>query len=181
MQLAAYVEFGDPLVRATYFLEADSFLAPFVTRTLASTLAACEAFQAGEHPHVSRVAKQLREEDPTCPCSEADMINYAVATTTEALQKIQAMLAFEGKAARFRECHAVFKACELLIPELVLAQSPDVTIGRCPELLLIPGVDQGTIDGCIIELGHYRECAGKRAASEALLAVDMALPGKCCE
>lgn len=135
LEMAAVVDAGAVLVKATYNLEGDGFLAPQAFGWMSGALNHLEQFRAGQHPNVSEFVR----DDP-------HFLEAARSVVTPALTYLKATISKEPIASSLR----LFRALRMLDP--VQAKSIAIDISVLGEF---PAFTKDLCDAMQQETGEY--------------------------
>ena len=143
LELAAMIDIGKHLVRATYALEGDG---PLVLTTYEKLQAVTSAFAVAERPNLRAVAQRLAEKNRgmNAAALEAEAMQGAKPAINWFLQKFNLALG---------ETVAAFKKARIFDP--VVAQGLDITVNGVRQLRCFPFFTDDILDGLAEELPLY--------------------------
>ena len=151
IELAAIVDYGEPFVKACYFLEGDGPLALMCYEQIEKVKA---SVQAAYHPNVRAIATQLSGKAPGDPLHE-QWITYAKNCVQPGLSYFHLQL-----STSLKKSLEVCKAFQLFSPQKAYTMQPDAS--KIDQLLsCVPFLNNsGTLNALKAELPTYLSKAG---------------------
>ena len=161
LEVALTVDWGEPFVKACYFLEGDDPLALECYETITKVSA---AIQVGHTPNVQAVAQHLTGGAPQSSPQHQQLIAYAKACAQPGLDYFQRQLGSSLKAPL-----AAFKCARLFSPQKIHIIQPDAN-APAQELATIPFLHVAhVVAGLTAELPDYLARAADTSPSISCL------------